>query len=201
MYCDYGNQFQEILRDRLVCGVNHRGNQRKLLSEADLTFDRTYALAQMIEASEWDSKKLSDKPPGQDSAAREYELHFSHTFHRRNGKSGRVTEPARSPSVTYYCCCGPHLATQCRHKNAVCHYCKKRGYLVRACKKKPRREQRAANGQSAHYLEREPTAAEEVGNMFLLSDKTSAPYLLQLQLNGVPVKMELDTGASVSVSE
>lgn len=35
--------------------------------------------------------------------------------------------------------------------------------------------------------------------MFTLSDKTSATYLLELQLNGMPVKVELDTGASVSV--
>ena len=30
-----------MLRDRLVCGVNHTGNQRKLLSEGDLTYDST----------------------------------------------------------------------------------------------------------------------------------------------------------------
>lgn len=38
--CDFGNQLSDQLRDRLVAGLNHKQEQRKLLAEANLTFER-----------------------------------------------------------------------------------------------------------------------------------------------------------------
>lgn len=39
-YCDYGERLNEILRDRLVCGVNHEGIQKRLLAEKKLTYSK-----------------------------------------------------------------------------------------------------------------------------------------------------------------
>ena len=40
MNCNFGSKelLEEMLRDRLVCGVNHSGIQRKLLSEGDISY-------------------------------------------------------------------------------------------------------------------------------------------------------------------
>ena len=57
-YCNYGDKLHEMLRDRLVCGVNHDTIQRKLLAETDLTYEKAYTLAQAIEASERDTLDL-----------------------------------------------------------------------------------------------------------------------------------------------
>ena len=32
-YCEYGDSLNDMLRDRLVCGINHEKNQQRLLSE------------------------------------------------------------------------------------------------------------------------------------------------------------------------
>ena len=48
--CKFGDHLEESLRDRLVCGVNHSGIQRKLLSEGELTYASALKLAQSIEA-------------------------------------------------------------------------------------------------------------------------------------------------------
>ncbi len=53
-----------MIRDRFICGVNHPGIQRKLLSEGDLTYNDAIKLAQTIEASERDSKKLGGGSTG-----------------------------------------------------------------------------------------------------------------------------------------
>ena len=37
-YCEYGAVLGDTLRDRLVCGIRHKGVQRRLLQETDLTF-------------------------------------------------------------------------------------------------------------------------------------------------------------------
>ena len=58
-HCDYGANLSEMLRDRLVCGVNHRGIQRKLLAESGLTYDSAIKTALAIEASERDAKHLA----------------------------------------------------------------------------------------------------------------------------------------------
>ncbi len=58
-----------MLRDRLVCVVNHKGIQRKLLAESSLTYDSAIKLALAVEASERESKQLAEatEPPDQES--------------------------------------------------------------------------------------------------------------------------------------
>ena len=60
MNCNFGSKerLEEMLRDRLVCGVNHQGIQRKLLSEGDISYTDALALDQSIESAEDDAKKL-----------------------------------------------------------------------------------------------------------------------------------------------
>ena len=51
-YCDYKDSLQDMLRDRLVCGVNHQSIQRRLLTEKDLTYEKALELAKSLEAAE-----------------------------------------------------------------------------------------------------------------------------------------------------
>ena len=58
-YRDYKNTLQEMLRDRLVCGVNHAGIQKKLLAEKDLTFTKALDIDQALEAAKKGTKDLT----------------------------------------------------------------------------------------------------------------------------------------------
>ncbi len=118
------NLLEEMLRDRLVCGVNYLGIQRKLLSEGELAYANALKLAQTVEASERDSKKLSgeDSKPGR--------VHFA--------KKGNYN-PSGTPAACYRCG-GAHLAPQCGHKDVVCRYCKKKGHFASVCRAKGRRD-------------------------------------------------------------
>jgi len=62
-HCNFGDKLEEMLRDRLACGVNHKGITRKLLAEANLTYEKAFSLAQMMEAAERDSKKFENRRP------------------------------------------------------------------------------------------------------------------------------------------
>lgn len=55
--CNYGNTLQQILRDRIVCGMNDDRAQRNLLSETDLTFEK--ALSRCVT---WDGKEKCTGP-------------------------------------------------------------------------------------------------------------------------------------------
>ena len=39
-HCNYRNTLSEMLRDRLVCGINHPAIQKTLLAKKDLTLDK-----------------------------------------------------------------------------------------------------------------------------------------------------------------
>ena len=131
MNCNFGapERLEEMLRDRLVCGVNHQGIQRRLLSEGDLTYKDALALAQSIECAESDAKKLGSATPRPNDLV-----------HRMQPDHKPPPPPPQNhrSSPTCYRCGGPHLANKCRHKDTQCRYCKKKGHLAKVCRAKSR---------------------------------------------------------------
>ena len=57
-HCEFGTTLNQMLRDRLVCGVEEPKIQRRLLAEPDLTFDKEFELALAAEAAEKNAKDL-----------------------------------------------------------------------------------------------------------------------------------------------
>ena len=57
-HCNYKDTLQEMLCDRLVCGVNQSGIQKCLLAEMDLTFDKALDMAKALEVAEKDTQDL-----------------------------------------------------------------------------------------------------------------------------------------------
>ena len=57
-HCEYKDSLQDLLRDRLICGVNHEGITNRLLAEKELTYDKALELAQAIGSAERDTKQL-----------------------------------------------------------------------------------------------------------------------------------------------
>ncbi|KAG7520092.1 hypothetical protein JOB18_022969 [Solea senegalensis] len=56
--CNYGERLSEMLRDRLVCEIGDDHIRRRLLSEPDLTFEKTLKLAQATETASKDVRDL-----------------------------------------------------------------------------------------------------------------------------------------------
>ena len=51
-HCDFRDQLEEMLRDRLVCGVNDERIQRRLLAERRLDFKKALELATAMEIAD-----------------------------------------------------------------------------------------------------------------------------------------------------
>ena len=206
LHCKFTTKeiLEEMLRDRLVCGINHQGIQRKLLSaDGELTYDSALKLALTVEASERDSKHLG---AGENSNK---DVHLT--------VSGATPRPKGGNKITCYRCGGPHLAPQCKHLESVCHFCKKKGHLATVCRSKAShassdkpppalppstRDHGSKKKPSKHtnqVNELYPSDSEHEYDMHALTDKRSAPYMLDIELNNIPVQMELDTGAAVSI--
>ena len=57
-HCEYGDSLKIMLRDKLVCGINHQGIQWHLLSEKNLTYENALEIALIMEAAAKDTKDL-----------------------------------------------------------------------------------------------------------------------------------------------
>lgn len=121
--CIYGAMLEEMLRDRIVCGINDDRIQRRLLVEANLTFDNALKIALSVEAL---NKNIQDlqKP----SSAGCHKVKSSPTpMHSK--------KDYRPNSWQCYRCKGTnHRASTCRYKSEKCHNCGKIGHIARACR-------------------------------------------------------------------
>ncbi|XP_042149794.1 uncharacterized protein LOC121837946 [Ixodes scapularis] len=65
----------------------------------------------------------------------------------KGAKPGEKQEPSTEPKATgtrrCFRCNGDHDATSCGFRNAECHFCKRKGHIVRACRQKEQARSRA----------------------------------------------------------
>ena len=57
-HCEFGSTLNEMLRDRLVCGVEEPKVQQRLLAEPDLSYDKAFELALASESVDKNAKDL-----------------------------------------------------------------------------------------------------------------------------------------------
>ncbi len=119
-HCEYKDSLNEMLRDRLVCGVNHQGIQRRLLAEKDLTYAKALDLAKAMEAAEKSSQALTSEKSAPTS------IYYNHRPQRYSSDKRAAGNNSDQTAVCYRCG-GRHLANNCRFRDQECHKCKKRG--------------------------------------------------------------------------
>ena len=187
---EFGAYLEEALRDRFVCGLKNEGTQKRLLSEADLTFQKALEIAQGMEAAAKNAKELqSQTAPGV--------VPFEEVVHN-------VTS-----TNCYRCGRANHIPAQCPFKEAKCHNCGKTGHIRRTCRSKPKRASRDprqdwSRRQDSVKLVHEgdpdsDDSYEEYGLHQVTSKVPSRPLELDVEVEGQRVTMELDTGAAVSL--
>ena len=89
-----------MLRDRLVCGVQHSHLQKRLLAEPELTFQKAFDLCQVSEAADRNIKELQ-------------------AGHRQGPKlAGASVMVVRegAPPACYHCNSTRHLAKDCKFR-------------------------------------------------------------------------------------
>ena len=99
-HCEFNNALDNMLHDRLVCGVNEPKIQKRLLAEPKLTLTSAFDLAQALETA---SKDLLDIQPSQ-----ALPLVGDVSIHQVQDKK---------QGTTCYHCGGQHPPTGCRFKD------------------------------------------------------------------------------------
>lgn len=212
--CKYNDVLDEMLRDRLVCGINDQRIQRRLLAEGNLSFQKAFELAQAFEAAEQDVQKLHEGSQRQVHSVRPEQRRQDQY---RKPRSSQPSSSVTQPSTPCPRCGGQHWSRLCRFQTAVCHSCGKRGHLRRVCRSQPTKPPRSPTGKQTRPLPPKPLRAysnrsspsdthhfatqlpDDSYSIFQLTESTTEPLRVSVTVHGVDLLMEIDTGAAVSL--
>ncbi len=126
-------------------------------------------------------------------------------------KKDQIKETISQAHTCYRCGRGSHIASECRFKDETCRKCNKRGHIQRVCRAWKNKDnveasQRVTYGKksrSVHAVEDTSGSESESGLASLeicnINGGDKNAIWLTPEINGKPVKMELDTGSAVSV--
>ena len=199
-YCNFGNELDTYLRDRLVCGLKSEATIKKLLQEKDLDLTKAVAIANATEIASRDAAEL-----GRSAATGAAAVH-----------SIRTRRPPPKASATFAHCfrCGRagHTPQECKCTDMDCRTCGKVGHIARACpsqgksktassSKSHRRRQRPEQHRPSktHALTVEDYEADAMLYSTSATPSKSKPLVVKPALNGTPICMELDTGSALSI--
>jgi len=183
-----------MLRDRIVCRINDGVIQHRLLSEKELTFKTGLEIAQEMESAANNVKELTNHPDGT--------MLLTPVHH--------VTEATKPANVCYRCGKSGHYTPKCKHKETLCSKCGKVGHLQKVCRSKRTGPPKATDTsfkssteQSGAKSKPVNAVAKEGTNKYELLNVTSpgkvSPWNATVDIEGVSVLMQLDTGASLSL--
>ena len=189
-YCKFGASLNDLLRDRIVCGINDENIQRRLLAEKTLTLDSALDIAVGMESAR---KNVTELQTPVQKPTEVYKVTTTNCY--RCGNSG-------------------HTPDRCRFRHVKCLTCGKTGHIQRVCRSGPPRSDRLPAGtekstsksrrnhrprpvrQLTQWQEQEGLDLEEFIKHL---GKSENAIELEVYIEGKLVNMELDTGASVSL--
>ena len=189
-HCKFGTTLEDMLRDRLVCGISDDSIQRRLLGERELTFKKAVEIATATEMASRNVMDLGGKTPSSDNNVNKVEE--------------EIAPPKFQPKRECYRCGGNHDPSSCKYKNEVCYKCQKKGHMAKVCKGKKKPQKQGRHGrrpdgkQRTHFVE-ESADQDDVYAMYHLSSDRKKSLKVDLELCGRKKTMEIDTGASKTI--
>ncbi|XP_059413408.1 uncharacterized protein K02A2.6-like [Carassius carassius] len=195
--CEFGDNLNDALRDRLVCGLSSESIQRKLLTEMTLTYQKAVDIAMSMEAVSRESQHLSN-------ALKVNAMSLS---------------SASSREKCYRCGKSNHMESECFYKEQQCHNCARRGHISRMCKSKKMGDKGPKTAVKGKFMKnKDQMKKRRIHKMDVnveSDDDTTSDTDAELTLHkvtavlddtsrvnkieGLPIDMEVDTGAAVSL--
>ena len=203
-HCAFGQFLNDALRDRFVCGLRSQAALKRLLSEAELKLDNAIKIAQSLEAADINTKKLQ----GAEATAVSGSVNRTGSTRTSLGRSERG-QPKQQSRMCYRCGNKDHLASACPFREELCRKYQKKGHIARACRSTQsssqpqvtpnhKRGSRKSQGSKQTFTIREPNSDDEFP-LLQVGNKSLNPIMVELTINRQQTRMELDTGAAVSV--
>ncbi|XP_030586939.1 uncharacterized protein K02A2.6-like [Archocentrus centrarchus] len=187
-HCQFGEGLSDALRDRFVCGLHNESIQKRLLTEDNLTLNRALEIAISMETAAKDAGELQGKYTEPRSVNK--------MRMQRNDKS----------QTCYRCGKKSHDAANCWFKDKECLQCNKKGHIQKMCKSKQydkKKNKMWKRERKLHDLNETDSndSQEDLACLELntIQGKDNDAIWLTPKIQGVKLKMELDTGSALSL--
>ena len=127
-----------------MCGLQNREIQKKLLSEADLTFDKALSYALAMELADKNTREMKGEAVGESEVKKVSTSSIRYSSRAKKQQKGDTVLTSKKQSahtskekgVCYRCGKGQHNPSTCKYKSYKCNNCGKIGHLAAVCKSK-----------------------------------------------------------------
>ncbi|XP_060126817.1 uncharacterized protein K02A2.6-like [Zootoca vivipara] len=206
--CNF-SELENMLRDRLVGGLRDEMLQRRLYAKKDLTFQIALEEALATEAAERSTQEARPAPPSQPRVYHEDLTDESESDREEVHRVQRRTQAAHTPQQPRReggncASCGEnHERRTCRFRNAECRQCRKLGHIARVCRARLTRRQASDDrprSPRSHGTMHQGNSTEITDyQVFQLPHPSTEKIYIEVQIEGAPCRMELDTGSTLSI--
>ena len=159
-----------------------------MLAEPDLTFGKAFELAQALESADRDAKTLLAVPPSVHAVTPRIDVAIL------KNPIGRVTAVEDKIGTAIVASKTQNAATAKRRDTSLAQ-----PITPRKNNSRQPRQQRTNLLTNDRNEDLEEAETDPVYSLFNVSDRSAKPTIIDVHLSQVPLKMELDTGASVSI--
>ena len=129
-YCDYGDSTDDMIRDRLVCGIGHLNTQLKLLSEgSNLTFTGALQISLNMDLENKHSEMTQSQLPEVIKFNAYSETLESQTLVSNHDNKIGLLEVAKD----CFRCGNKHHPENCSFLDQNCFLCKNKGHSIYMC--------------------------------------------------------------------
>ncbi len=202
--CNFGNQLDIQLRDRIVAGVNDPEVQKKLLREQQLTLqiakrtleewddvNNAIASASNVFYGQKQTRQGSSKKnvPQRKLDSKRGELNSSCRFDSRPQTDREAT------SATCDSCGGLHLRKTCRFRHVVCRSCNRQGHIAKVCRSE--KVNYTVSKSPAATRDSDNSSVEDI-KVFTLSATSKHLFHTLRFKNGQTHDFIVDTGSPIS---
>ncbi|XP_064482922.1 uncharacterized protein K02A2.6-like [Ornithodoros turicata] len=186
-HCNFGRVLDEMLRDRFVAGLLRVDIQKSLFTEDDsLSFKKAVEKAFSLERATRNAAECHVRKPN--------------SFESGLQKFSTQKDASVKKSTCHRCGSERHAAHQCSFKNATCFKCRKIGHIAAACASVKRQNNQHKRTSRNTLKKLSPNAGTTQSVLKSLNSmKGPEPITFDMEIERVPLRMELDTGAAVSV--
>ena len=204
----------EMLRDLFIIGINDDSILWKLLTETDPNLAKVMEIATACMQTADSLRVISNKSKviQQDPSVNKVTFGCKQKCFSKPPNSPPppdICVSTRKVGVTCWHSDGNYQAFQCRYRNCTCDNCGKRRHLKCRCSRS-----KSKNLSPAYHIGVNPDAAddksqrtacsressEELYEVFSVETKSfDAPIIVDVTINKIPVRIEVDTGASRSI--
>lgn len=189
--CEFQNHLDMVIRDKFIMGLEIGPMKDKLFLESatKLSFDEAVQIASSIDCirHQYDSAKVETS--GESTGVHRIGSKRGGQVRKKTAATKSLSSKDASTTKCRVCGYTNHTEEQCKFKNYKCKGCSKKGHLLKMCNKKGRSTQNYMSfDEDNNYL-----------SMFhFRTTEECKPICTEVSLEGVSVKMEIDSGSPIS---